>query len=111
MKQKKEYNTKKRLFEMMGKLNMSFKNKLNENIRKKLINMFVASLPDNFPFLVQEYAKNKNIGLDSAYYQFIGAFEKKFEKDNGIQFHLSDDEIEELPTFMYGRFSDKAIEF
>ena len=83
----------------------------NLNNDKILLNMFIGSLPDNFPELVRQYANDKNIGLDSAYYQFIGAFSGKFEKNNAIEFNLSDDDLEELNTLMYGKFGDNAIEF
>ena len=83
----------------------------NENQDKILLNMFIASLPDNFPELVKQYANKKNIGLDGAYYLFIGAFEKRFEKNNAIKFELNDDDLDELETLMYGRFGDNAIEF
>lgn len=92
----------------------NFSKILNENNNrtdKILINMFIASLPNDFPELVRKYASDKNIGLDSAYYQFIGAFEKKFEKDNAIEFKLNDEDLDDLPTFMYGRFGDRNIEF
>jgi len=84
---------------------------LNENTDNILINMFIASLPDKFPELVQQYANEKNIGLDGAYYKFIGAFEDKFEKDNAIEFELDDDDLDKLDRFMYGRFGDRMIEF
>ena len=93
---------------MRGREPMSEEN-LNQD--KTLLNMFIASLPDNFPELVRQHANNKNIGLDAAYYQYIGAFSEKFEKNNAIEFILSDDDLEKIPTLMYGRFGDNAIEF
>lgn len=106
----KKYN-KERLFEVMGRLDSTFKLKLNENVDETLVNMFIASLPDNFPDLVRSYAQDNNIGLDSAYYQFIGMFEDKFEKNNAIEFKLDDDNLDNLDRLMYGRFGDNAIEF
>ena len=103
-------NDKELLFERMGYLNPDFK-EINENRDVILLEMYIASLPDDFPNLVRQYAEDKNIGLDSAYYQFIGAFEKKFENDNAIEFQLSDDDYEKIHTLMYGRFGDDAIEF
>ncbi|MDA3779941.1 MAG: hypothetical protein PF487_06965 [Bacteroidales bacterium] len=104
-------NNKKRLLEIMGKLDPTFKSRLNENNDKILLNMFIGSLPNDFPELVRQYASDKNIGMDGAYYQFIGAFEKKFENNNAIDFKLSNNDLDELETLMYGRFGDNAIEF
>ena len=85
---------------------------LNENTDTILLEMFIGSLPDDFPNLVRQYAEDKNIGLDDAYYQFVGAFEKKFEEAHNMGVKLlSDDDLDDLNDLMYGRFGDDAIEF
>ena len=102
--------TKQILFEKMEYLNPGFK-KMNEE-ENILINKFLAFLPDDFPNLVRGYSKDKNIGLDDAYYQFVGAFEKKFEEAHNMGVKLlSDDDLDDLNDLMYGRFGDDAIEF
>jgi len=111
----KKDSSKQMLFEMMHKvggmpLNENWLDNIvkdvdSGNIDKNKINNFVSKLPNNFPDLVRNYAKNKDIGLDSAYYQFLGTFMEK----NGID--LNDDELEELETYMYGKYGDDKIEF
>ena len=98
-------DSKQLLFERMKYLNPDFK-KTNESIDINKLNKFVGALPDNFPEIVKKYSMEKDIGLDSAYYNFIGAFLDKLGWDD-----FTDDELDELETIMYGRFGDDAIEF
>ncbi len=98
-------NNKELLFERMEYINPDFK-RINESIDINKLNKFVGALPDNFPEIVKKYSMEKDIGLDSAYYNFIGAFLEKLGLDD-----FTDDELDELDTIMYGRFGDNAIEF
>lgn len=112
-------NHKERVFTIISNLDPSFKNKLNESIFEDdervdnaMLNKFVNFLPDNFPELVRKLANDKNIGLDSSFYMFIGAYEEKFEKNNNISFNIShEDDFEVLFRMMYGKYGDNTIEF
>ena len=97
---------KQLLFERMNKVGgMPLKENYDVEIDVNKINTFISKLPDDFPDLVRNFAKNKNSGLDAAYYQFLGVYMDKLGID------LNDDELEELSTHMYGRYGDNYIEF
>lgn len=97
---------KQLLFERMNKVTgMPLNENYDEEIDVNKINYFVSKLPNDFPNLVRKFSEDKNIGLDSAYYQFLGTYMDKLGID------LNDDEVEELSTHMYGRYGDDYIEF
>lgn len=106
---KKQYNPEKKKQQTTTNLSEEGDN-IVDNTDSELLNRFVSWLPNNFPDIFKNYAKEKNIGLDSAYYLFIGAFEKKFDDKHIFIFSLSDSDFDELETLMYDRFGN-SIEF